>query len=327
MQHFITTFNFQSRAFQPPMDSNDREARGWKNLLLRRHRNLCPLGADSRALYESANDRQPWSRVSQTCEGFEGQIWQTVLFCSLDPAFYTIYIGRHAGWHEKFGPQVQVFEGRRGEVYFSCFNSLVVDFWLGIIFWKSLPSPSQMGLTQFYTEVAFCPFSQFFLDEPAFRKNIFISNQLDFECDFITNNSWKFKVSKVEENFPILRLAKVTFRNLGIFQAIIISNDVIRRFCSVINLTSAFYDSVLKINQGTKFEPPVTSSQKWCQFSKLWPLRHYNDVINLKLCFWKRWTNTNQHQLCSSHSFWFKSYLKIRVEAFLPSPLVKCVVK
>ena len=33
---------------------------------------------------------------------------------SLDPASYTIYVGRHAGWFENAGSQVQTFDGRNG---------------------------------------------------------------------------------------------------------------------------------------------------------------------------------------------------------------------
>ena len=57
-------------------------------------------------------------------------------------------------------------------------------------------------LTVFYT---------FFFAINSFSKKIFMSNQLDFESKFTTNNSWKFEVAKVTESFPIfLRFFEVT---------------------------------------------------------------------------------------------------------------------
>ena len=49
--------------------------------------------------------------------------------------------------------------------------------------------------------------------------------------------------------------AKVTFRNLRIFWPIFNLNDVARRFCDRIALTSAFHDSALKNKPMLKFEP------------------------------------------------------------------------
>ena len=53
----------------------------------------------------------------------------------------------------------------------------------------------------------FCPLLRFFVINP-FNKKIAISNQIDFQSNFIPN--------KVE-SFPILSFLEITFQNLSIF--------------------------------------------------------------------------------------------------------------
>ena len=64
--------------------------------------------------------------------------------------------------------------------------------------------------------------------------------------NFITNKFRKFVVAKVRGNFLIFEALEVTFLNVSTFWPIFNLNDVIRRFCGVTTLTSAFFDSVLK---------------------------------------------------------------------------------
>ena len=51
-----------------------------------------------------------------------------------------------------------------------------------------------------------------------------------------------------------------------------------------------------KTNLCTKFEPSVTSSQKWCHFSKIWSWHSNNDIINSEPTFKTMLVNiTNPH--------------------------------
>ena len=72
-------------------------------------------------------------------------------------------------------------------------------------------------LTLYYMKMgAFLPSAQFFCDKSLSKKD-FHSELTYFELNLITNTSLKFEVTNVKESFPILRFAKVTFRNLSIF--------------------------------------------------------------------------------------------------------------
>ena len=77
---------------------------------------------------------------------------------------------------------------------------------------------------------------------------IFVSNQLNFELKFITNEFWKIDGSKVAESFPIIfEVFRKHFPKSNHFWIILNLNDVTRRFCDVTDMTLAFYDSVSKI--------------------------------------------------------------------------------
>ena len=77
--------------------------------------------------------------------------------------------------------------------------------------------------------------SHFVFCDKSLKKNIFISNQLDFESKFITINSWKFEFAKVTGSFPIFEVFRTHFPKSGHFWPILNLNDVIRRFCDVIS--------------------------------------------------------------------------------------------
>ena len=51
------------------------------------------------------------------------------------------------------------------------------------------------------------------------QKKIFISNQLDFESEFKTNNSRKFEIAKVIKSYSILKVLRSHFPKSEQFQA------------------------------------------------------------------------------------------------------------
>ena len=69
-----------------------------------------------------------------------------------------------------------------------------------------------------------------------FNKNLFILDYFYFESSFITNNSWKFEVTKASGSFSSLRFPKLTYK-IWAFLITFNLNDFIKRFCDVTTLT------------------------------------------------------------------------------------------
>ena len=110
---------------------------------------------------------------------------------------------------------------------------------------------------------------------------LFNLNQLDFESNLLTNNSWKFRVAKITGSFPILGFRKVTFPNLSSFWPILKLNDIIIRLYDVNDLTYRHFMIHYQKNLCTKFKLSIMS-------------------------FFKNTSSTQNHNLVF-HGFWFRS--------------------
>ena len=65
----------------------------------------------------------------------------------------------------------------------------------------------------------FCSLSRFFFCDKSLEKNIFISNQPDFESKFIATNLAKFEVATKTETFLIFEIFRSHFRKSNHFWA------------------------------------------------------------------------------------------------------------
>ena len=70
-----------------------------------------------------------------------------------------------------------------------------------------------------------------------FRKELFTSNEIEFDSNLFTNNFRKLEVADVKGIFPILRFAKLTRQNLSILWPVFNLNDITRHVCDVNSLT------------------------------------------------------------------------------------------